>query len=358
VAEVAFAVVVAYWECPARPSGAPWPLIEMRIGRWLRMCRWGASRFRARTVTIQRFRAAVGTFGASWLWAGIDVGKAHHWVFVVDEQGHVVLSRKVANDESGLAAVVAEVTASGAAVTWAVDIVDTLSALLLALLTGSGEDVRYIAGRVVNTMSTAYVGEGKTDAMDAYVIAETAWLRRDLPAVAGTDDSGRDLALLTARRADLVADRVRMLNRLILLARYALWKNPADLTQHQQVKLAWIAAANRPLHRAYELKEAFRKVIRIKGVHGSHLLDDWIAWASRSRLTPFVELARKIRRHRQAIENMLEHNLSNALIESTNTKIRLLIRMAFGFKNTDALIALAMLALGGYRPTLPGRPAA
>lgn len=140
-------------------------------------------------------------------------------------------------------------------------------------------------------------------------------------------------------------------------ARYALWKNPGDLTQPQQVKLAWIAAGNKPLHRAYELKEAFRKIIRIKGRHGSHLLDDWLAWASRSKLAPFVELARKIRRHRQAIDNMLEHDLSNALIESTNTKIRLLMRMAFGFKNTDALIALAMLALGGYRPDLPGRAA-
>jgi len=138
-------------------------------------------------------------------------------------------------------------------------------------------------------------------------------------------------------------------------ARYALWKNPGDLTANQQVKLAWIAAANRPLHRAWELKEAFRKVIRIKGAHGCHLLDDWLAWASRSKLKPFVDLARKIRRHRQAIENMLEHDLSNALVESTNTKIRLLMRMAFGFKDTDALISLAMLALGGYRPDLPGR---
>jgi len=106
---------------------------------------------------------------------------------------------------------------------------------------------------------------------------------------------------------------------------------------------------------AWELKEAFRKVIRIKGAHGCHLLDDWLAWASRSKLKPFVDLARKIRRHRPAIENMLEHDLSNALVESTNTKIRLLMRMAFGFKDTDALISLAMLALGGYRPDLPGR---
>lgn len=138
-------------------------------------------------------------------------------------------------------------------------------------------------------------------------------------------------------------------------ARYALWKNPADLTDRQQVKLAWIAASHKPLHRAWELKEAFRKVIAIKGAHASHLLDDWLAWASRSKLKPFVEVARKLRRHRQAIENMLEHDLSNALIESTNTKLRLLMRMAFGFRDTNALIGLAMLALGGYRPDLPGR---
>lgn len=44
-----------------------------------------------------------------------------------------------------------------------------------------------------------------------------------------------------------------------------------------------------------------------------------------------------------------------ALIESVNTKIRLITRIAFGFKNVDALIALAMLSLGGHRPALPGR---
>ena len=74
--------------------------------------------------------------------------------------------------------------------------------------------MRYVAGRVVNTMSTAYVGEGKTDAKDAYVIAQTARVRPGLPVVAAASDRGQELVLLTARRADLIADRVRMLNRL------------------------------------------------------------------------------------------------------------------------------------------------
>ena len=84
-------------------------------------------------------------------------------------------------------------------------------------------------------------------------------------------------------------------------------------------------------------------------------LDWWLAWACRCRIPAFVTLGRKIRRHRAAIEATLTHELSNALIESTNTKIRLLQRIAFGFASADALIGLAMLALGGFRPPLPGR---
>jgi len=34
-------------------------------------------------------------------------------------------------------------------------------------------------------------------------------------------------------------------------ARYSLWKNPENLTAHQQIKLAWIAATDPKLYRAY-----------------------------------------------------------------------------------------------------------
>lgn len=48
--------------------------------------------------------------------------------------------------------------------------------------------------------------------------------------------------------------------------------------------------------------------------------------------------------------------MSNGLIESTNTKTRLIIRRGFGFHSADAIIALVMLTLAGERPTLPGPP--
>ncbi len=139
--------------------------------------------------------------------------------------------------------------------------------------------------------------------------------------------------------------------------RYALWKNPDNLTGRQQGKLAWVAHTNRQLYRAYLLKEELRLAIRIKGEEGIRLLAHWLNWAAHCQIPAFVELARKVRRHRTAIEESLRSGTSNALVESTNTKIRVLTRVAFGFRSPRALIAMAMPAVGGGCPDLPGRTA-
>ena len=147
-------------------------------------------------------------------WVGIDVGKAHHWACVVDADGKILLSVKIANDEAEIVSFLANASSVARQLIWAVDIIGAPSALLLALLAKASLTVRYASGRVVAAMSAAYVGEGKTDAKDAYVIAETARLRRDLAVIDADTDLVRNLAVLTAHRADLIADRVRMLNRL------------------------------------------------------------------------------------------------------------------------------------------------
>lgn len=138
-------------------------------------------------------------------------------------------------------------------------------------------------------------------------------------------------------------------------ARYALWKNPEDLTARQAAKLAWVAQVNRTLYRAYLLKEQFRAIIALKGPDSLVMLERWLAWAARSRIPAFVHVGRRIRKNLAGLKATLEHGLSNALVESTNTKIRLLTRIAYGFRSTDNLIALALLDRGGYRPALPGR---
>ena len=137
--------------------------------------------------------------------------------------------------------------------------------------------------------------------------------------------------------------------------RFALWKNPENLTAPQRMKLATIVRTNEPLFRAYLLKEQLRQVFKSKGKLGKAILQEWLQWARRCRLAPFVAVAKTIARHRAAIEATLDIGLSNALVESINTKIRLLTRVAFGFHSAEPLIGLAMLALGGLCPQLPGR---
>jgi transposase len=141
----------------------------------------------------------------------------------------------------------------------------------------------------------------------------------------------------------------------IAKSRWALWKNPEDLTANQTAQLAWIAICSPRLHRAYLLKEGLRHVFKLRGQDGKQALNAWLAWAQRCRIGVFVELGRRIKRHLTAIHATLDHGLTNARIEAANTKIRLITRTAYGFKDPQALIALAMLTLGGYRPPLPGR---
>jgi transposase len=147
-------------------------------------------------------------------WAGIDVGKGHHWVCLIDETGQALWSGKVVNDETAILAVIGQVLTRAADVVWGVDVTGTMSGLLLALLAAHGQQVKYVPGRTVNRMATAYAGEGKTDARDAYVIAETIRHRKDLTDVEVPVALVTELRLLVAHRTDLVADRVRMVNRL------------------------------------------------------------------------------------------------------------------------------------------------
>ena len=142
-------------------------------------------------------------------------------------------------------------------------------------------------------------------------------------------------------------------------ARWALWRNPDDLSEAQQAKLSWIAKTHPRVHRAWALKEGLRLVFTLarSGAKSAakDALEKWLSWARRCRLPAFVDLQRRIVAHRDAIPVNIDHDLSNGLVESVNTKLRLLTRMAFGYADPHALIGLGLLALGGLCPPLPGR---
>ncbi len=136
-------------------------------------------------------------------------------------------------------------------------------------------------------------------------------------------------------------------------ARFALWKNPENLTARQQTKLSDIQHTNRQLYRAYLLKELLRQIYRLPAAEAIVLLDAWLEWPRRCRLPPFRKLARTITDQRAGILAAIEHGLSNARVEAINTQIRLITRRAFSFRSPNALIALAMLSLADICPPLP-----
>ena len=136
-------------------------------------------------------------------------------------------------------------------------------------------------------------------------------------------------------------------------ARFALWKNPENLTARQHAKLSDIQHTNQRLYRAYLLKEQLRQIYRLPADAAIALLERWLKWARRCRLEPFVKLARTITDQYAGIVAAIQHELSNARVEAINTQIRLITRRAFGFHSASALIALAMLTLADLCPPLP-----
>jgi transposase len=137
--------------------------------------------------------------------------------------------------------------------------------------------------------------------------------------------------------------------------RWALLKNPDDLTDTQADALAEIQAIGGKVARAWTMKEMvraiFAKGLTVETV--SKLIDRLLARLSRSRLEPFVRLGRTIRKHREGILAARRLQLSNARAESLNNKVKLLVRRAYGFHSANAALALVHLVCGPVTLTLP-----
>ena len=147
-------------------------------------------------------------------WVGIDVGKTSHHACAIDETGKVVWNQKVSNEQRTIEQLVTRACKGAEQVRWAIDLTSPMALMLITVLLCAEQSVVYVPGRTVNTMTHAFRGEGKTDAKDARVIAETARLRNDLSDVVLPDELVVELTQLTGYRADLMADWVRGINRL------------------------------------------------------------------------------------------------------------------------------------------------
>ncbi len=138
-------------------------------------------------------------------------------------------------------------------------------------------------------------------------------------------------------------------------ARWALLKNPGDLTDDQAATLRKLKRRGGDLWRAYALKEALRAVFAgdLTTDEVAMLLDRFCSKASRSGLKPFVTAAKTIRKRRDGILAAVRLGINNARHEGLNRRVRLIINRAYGFHSANAALALIMITLGPINHVLP-----
>jgi transposase len=137
--------------------------------------------------------------------------------------------------------------------------------------------------------------------------------------------------------------------------RWALLKNPDDLSDLQAATLAAIRSGGGKIARAWAIKEMVRAIfapgLTVEAV--GKLIDRLLSRLSRCRLAPFIRLGRTIRKHREGILAARRLKLSNARAEALNNRVKLIVRRAYGFHSANAALALVHLTCGPITLTLP-----
>ena len=163
-------------------------------------------------------------------------------------------------------------------------------------------------------------------------------------------------AIDSVRREQLRELRGTREGRALFRMRFALWKNPWNLSRAERQKLSELQRNNARLYRAYLLKESLARALDYKQpARAERALKEWLAWASRSKLKPLVRIAKTIRKHFHGVLGYVRDRLTNAVVEGFNTRLRMVARRAFGFHGAPPLIAMLFLCCGGItlHPPLP-----
>jgi len=211
---------------------------------------------------------------------------------------------------------------------------DTLKAFFADL--GSERSARLEA--VTIDMSQAYISAVSESAKNATIIFDRFHVQRLV----------QD-ALDEVRRAEVRAVVEDPQGRRELKhTRFALLKNPWNLTAIEETKLTDLAKTNATLYRAYLMKESFAAILDRRQPHVVRSkLREWTSWALHSGLKPFAKVARTVEKHLDGIVAYVATGLSNARSEGTNGKIRTITRRSYGLHSAQALIALIRLCCSG-----------
>jgi transposase len=186
---------------------------------------------------------------------------------------------------------------------------------------------------VTMDLSQAYIASVKTNAPQAQVVFDRFHVQK----------LAHD-ALDEVRRALVAKHTEPDQRRALKKTRFVLQKNPENRSSVERRQLAQIQVTNLPLYRAMLLKDSLGGILDRRQYYVARdQLYGWLAWASRSKLAPFVRVARTIRKHLHGVLAYLNTGLSNGRSEGLNGKARVITRRSYGLHSAHSLIAMLFL---------------
>ena len=151
------------------------------------------------------------------------------------------------------------------------------------------------------------------------------------------------------RRRDAADLRRKGDNVTLKHSRWCLLKRPVNLTKNQAGRLRDLLRINLSTVRAYLLKEDFNHFwTYVSPTWAGKFLDRWCRAANRSRIAPMMAKARMLKSHRELILNYFraKKEFSSGVVEGLNTKVKLVTRKAFGYREYNTIKIALFHTLG------------
>jgi transposase len=155
-----------------------------------------------------------------------------------------------------------------------------------------------------------------------------------------------DLFHVVARFGRDVVDRVRVdqanalradpkARQVIKRSRWLLLRNRDNLDEERSIKLDELLAANAPLATVYLLKTELKEIWFAPSVReGARRWKRWMRLATDSQIAPVIQFARRLRKYLRGILASAIHPMNSSILEGVNNRIKVIKRMAYGFRDS------------------------
>lgn len=119
--------------------------------------------------------------------------------------------------------------------------------------------------------------------------------------------------------------------------RYALLKDPKNLTPEEREALFDITHDNDVIAMSYAMKESLRRTFTMPSELARNHLARWVVWVERSGSKAFKSLAKTVKRFFEGIIRAIETGVNNGYQESLNGRVQFTKRLANGYRRRDRL---------------------